>query len=248
MDFDAFIGQGWDDHVKDASGVAARLQTDGIALLSEARQIVPLAHLAHHVMGEHLGRWQDGLQFQRQLAALPLCQPGSAEALALRRFIASLQLASGTAAPANVQADERAAMSASDAIRPSACERTSLVGKRKQHGGTKVPPCCFYFGANSVASMQPQLFFLLLGSGGGCFGGGHCFGSSLFQIDQRAKPADLRGNCELVGLVGGLAEAAFILLQLNCVFPAAFFFAISFGTGHCETLFWSGDSVGLGRW
>ena len=129
MDFDAFIGQGWDDHVKDASGVAARLQTDGIALLSEARQIVPLAHLAHHVMGEHLGRWQDGLQFQRQLAALPLCQPGSAEALALRRFIASLQLASGTAAPANVQADERAAMSASDAIRVTAMAAASLAGQ-----------------------------------------------------------------------------------------------------------------------
>ena len=129
MDFDAFISQGWDDHVKDAPGVATRLQTEGIALLSEARQIVPLAHLAHHVMGEHLGRWQDGLQFQQQLAALPLCQPGSAEAQALRRFIASLHLASGTAAPANVQADERAAMSASDAIRVTAMAAASLAGQ-----------------------------------------------------------------------------------------------------------------------
>ena len=120
MDFDAFIGQGWDDHVKDAPGVAARLQTDGVALLSEARQIVPLAHLAHHVMGEHLGRWQDGLQFQQQLAALPLCQPGSAEAQALDRFMASLQLASGAL-------DPRSTLSPSDSIRVTAMAAASLA-------------------------------------------------------------------------------------------------------------------------
>lgn len=120
MDFDTFIGQGWDQHVKDAPGVAARLQADGIALLSEAQQIVPLAHLAHHVMGEHLGRWHEALQFQQRLATLPLCQPGSAEALALRRFMASLQLASGAA-------DERAALSASDRVRVTAMAAASLA-------------------------------------------------------------------------------------------------------------------------
>lgn len=123
MDFDTFIGQGWDQHVKDAAGVAVRLQTDGIALLTEAQQIVPLAHLAHHVMGEHLGRWQEGLQFQQQLAALPLCQPGGAEAQALRRFMASLQLASGTAAGV----DARAALGASDRIRVTAMAAASLA-------------------------------------------------------------------------------------------------------------------------
>ena len=120
MEFDAFIGQGWDDHVKGAPGVAARLQADGIALLREARQIVPLAHLAHHVMGEHLGRWQDGLQFQQQLAALPLCQPGSAEAQALGRFMASLQLASGTL-------ESRSTLTPSDAIRVTAMAAASLA-------------------------------------------------------------------------------------------------------------------------
>ena len=125
MDFDAFISQGWDDHVKDAPGVATRLQTEGIALLSEAGQIVPLAHLAHHVMGEHLGRWQDGLQFQQQLAALPLCQLGSAEAQALGRFMASLQLASG----AMDAVDLRSTLSPSDAIRVTAMAAASLAGQ-----------------------------------------------------------------------------------------------------------------------
>lgn len=120
MDFDTFIGKGWDQHIKDSPGVAARLQAEGIALLTDAKQIVPLAHLAHHVMGEHLGRWQVGLQFQQRLAALPLCQPGSAQALALRRFMASLQLASGAV-------DERATLSASDAIRVTAMAASSLA-------------------------------------------------------------------------------------------------------------------------
>ena len=120
MDFDTFIGQGWDQHVQDAPGVAARLQSDGVALLSEAKQIVPLAHLAHHVMGEHLGRWQDGLQFQQRLAALPLCDPGGSEAQALRRFMASLQLASG-------DLDSCTALSPSDRIRVTAMAAASLA-------------------------------------------------------------------------------------------------------------------------
>ena len=119
MDFDKFIGQGWDDHVKDSPGVAARLHSEGIALLSDAAQIVPLAQLAHHVMGEHLGRWQEGLQFQQQLAALPLCEPGGAQAQALRRFMASLQLASGAA-------EDVATLGASDRIRVTAMAAASL--------------------------------------------------------------------------------------------------------------------------
>ena len=119
MDFDTFIANGWDEHVNDSPGVAARLHSEGIALLSDAAQIVPLAHLAHHVMGEHLGQWQIGLQFQQQLAALPLCEPGGTAAQALRRFMASLQLASGAA-------EEVATLSASDRIRVTAMAAASL--------------------------------------------------------------------------------------------------------------------------
>ncbi len=122
MDFDGFIGKGWDEHVKDAPGVAARLQSEGVALLSSAAQIVPLAHLAHHVMGEHLGRWQEGLQFQERLAALPLCEPGGTAAQALRRFMASLQLASGTTG----MRDVRDALGTSDRIRVTAMAAASL--------------------------------------------------------------------------------------------------------------------------
>ena len=129
MDFDRFIGQGWDHHVKDPAGVAARLHSEGIALLTDAAQIERLAHLAHHVLGEHLGRWQEGLQFQKRLAALPLCEPGGAAAQAVRRFVAGLQLASGVA-------DERATLSPSDRIRVTAMAAASLcdhdTGRAKQ--------------------------------------------------------------------------------------------------------------------
>lgn len=121
MDFDAFIAKGWDEHVKDSPGVAARLRAEGLALVTQPSQIVPLAHLAHHVMGEHLGRWEDGLHFQQRLAASPLCTPGSDAAQALRRFMASLQLASGAA-------DESAALGASDRIRVTAMAAASLAG------------------------------------------------------------------------------------------------------------------------
>jgi len=120
MDFDTFINQGWDEHVSDSPGVAARLQARGPALLTQESQIVPLAHLAHHVFGEHLGRWQDGLQFAQQLAKLPLCTPGGAAAQGLHRFMASLQLCAGGP-------DERAALSASDRIRVTAMAAASLA-------------------------------------------------------------------------------------------------------------------------
>ena len=119
MDFDTFIGEGWDQHASDPAAVAARLHSEGIARLTDAAQIVPLAHLAHHVMGEHLGCWQQGLQFQQQLAAWPLCEPGAAAAQAVRRFMVSLQLASGVI-------DERDTLGASDRIRVTAMAAASL--------------------------------------------------------------------------------------------------------------------------
>lgn len=120
MDIDAFIAQAWNDHADDPTGVARRLGTQGLALLSQEAQIVPLANLGHHVWGEHLGRWSDGLELLRQLAALPLCSPGGPAAQGLQRFTASLQLCAG-------QADERPHLSASDRIRVGALAAACLA-------------------------------------------------------------------------------------------------------------------------
>ncbi len=120
MDFDAFIKQGWDDHVDDSPGVARRLHAQGMALLTQESQIVPLAHLAHHVWGEHLGHWRDGQAFLQQLAALPVCAPGGTAAQGLQRYAASLDLCAGADGPLS-------GLSASDRIRVTAMAAAALA-------------------------------------------------------------------------------------------------------------------------
>ena len=72
MDFDSFIKQAWADHADDAAGVALRLEQDGPALVSQAGQVARLVQLVHHVHGEHLARWQDGLALLARIAVLPV--------------------------------------------------------------------------------------------------------------------------------------------------------------------------------
>ena len=123
MDFDTFLDQAWADHATDSPAVAGRLNAQALALVGEAAQVVPLAHLAHHVWGEHLGRWQDGLQFLQQLAALPAAAAGggtdSTAGQALRRYQASLRLAGGLD-------DERGQWAPGDSIRITAMAAANL--------------------------------------------------------------------------------------------------------------------------
>jgi len=120
MDFDSFLNQAWDDHATHTAAVAERLASQGPALVTDEAQIVPLANLVHHVHGEHLGRWHEGLALLRRLATHPACSPGGAASAALARFQASLTLSEGNA-------DERAAMSASDRIRVTALAAANLA-------------------------------------------------------------------------------------------------------------------------
>jgi len=120
MDFDSFLSQAWDEHAADAAGVAERLDTLVPGLVGEEAQLVPLAHLVHHVYGEHLGRWADGRALLQRLAAHGVCSAEGAARAALRRFQASLALCEGSA-------DERPSMSASDRIRVTALAAASLA-------------------------------------------------------------------------------------------------------------------------
>jgi hypothetical protein len=126
MDFDAFTDQAWTDHATDSAAVAARLQASGLALVGNAQQLAGMAHLAHHVFGSHLARWQDGIDFQQQLAALPCCAAGSNEALAIARHVAALRLAGGLG-------DDRAGASTSDRIRLTALAANNLA----EHDATR---------------------------------------------------------------------------------------------------------------
>jgi hypothetical protein len=126
MDFDTFIDQAWTDHASDPAAVAATLQAQGLARVSDANQLGSMAHLAHHVLGSHLARWEEGLQFQQQLAALPCCEAGSVQAQAIARHISALRLAGGLG-------DDRADLGASDRIRLTAMAANNLA----EHDATR---------------------------------------------------------------------------------------------------------------
>lgn len=116
---DEALERAWDDHGADAAGVAERLS----ALLPHAvddGSTIKVAQLATHVLGEHLGRWDDGLALLGQLASAR--PPGPEAASTLGRLRASLLLAAG-------RADERPGMSASDACRVSAMTATALASR-----------------------------------------------------------------------------------------------------------------------
>jgi hypothetical protein len=88
----AAIAQGWADHVDDSAGVAMRLPE----LLDQAHdetELMALARLAHHVYGEHLAHWDDGLKYLAALARLPAFEVNGASGAALRRLRGSLALA-----------------------------------------------------------------------------------------------------------------------------------------------------------
>jgi hypothetical protein len=104
---DTFLDQAWNDHANHAAAVAMRLP-EGLPLVQDDDGVMRLAALAHHVLGEHLGRWQEGLAFLARLTERGV--QGANGAASIARCQASLRLSGGLA-------DERAAMTASDQCR-----------------------------------------------------------------------------------------------------------------------------------
>jgi len=120
MSFTDFVTQAWDEHATQPAAVAQRLATEGVALVHEPVDVAPLAQLMHHVFGEHLGRWDDGLAALQALTARPACAAGGPAAMAVQRCRASLALCAG-------HADTRPEMTASDAIRVTALAAAALA-------------------------------------------------------------------------------------------------------------------------
>lgn len=114
---DTFVDQCWDDHADDPVGVSLRLN-EAIRLVGDDDGLARLAMLAHHVFGEHLGQWNDGLQFLAALSAIDI--RGESGLASLKRCLASLQLCSGAT-------DERAALSRGDACRATVMAACSLA-------------------------------------------------------------------------------------------------------------------------
>lgn len=120
MSFTDFVTDAWDKHAAQPDWVAGRLAVEGLALVAEPAHVAPLAQLIHHVFGEHLGRWDDGLDALQALASHPVCVPGESGAQAVQRCQASLALCAG-------RPDTRSGMSPSDAIRVTALAAAALA-------------------------------------------------------------------------------------------------------------------------
>lgn len=119
-DLDRFIQQGWQRHAQQPEALARELLVWPLATVDTEARLLKLAALGHHVLGEHLGRWQEGLAWLQPLAALPVC--GEEGRAALRRLVASLHLAAGPGAP-----DPCSGLTASDTVRAQALAAASLV-------------------------------------------------------------------------------------------------------------------------
>ena len=119
MEFDTFIDAAWSRHADDPGGTAQSL-ADGAALVTTEAELVALIVLAQHVHGEHLGRWQAGLECLEHLAASALFDPAGASGQALARCTASLLLAAGNAGAAD-------ALGLSDRIRATALAAACLA-------------------------------------------------------------------------------------------------------------------------
>jgi hypothetical protein len=134
MTLEEFVSKGWQDHATDAVGVFARLP-EGIALVRERAHLPALAGLVVHVAGEHLGRWDDGLALLRPLATLPVWDPATPEAKAVRRAESVLHLCAGRAEEsARLEAAGRsggALPAASDRIRVLATAASALAAQAK---------------------------------------------------------------------------------------------------------------------
>jgi hypothetical protein len=94
MNFNELIEKAWNEHASHSEEVATRLEP-GFLLIEQSGQIPAMAHLVTHVMGEHLGRWDEGVRLLNQLQRVPANDRKAENEQVIERSIASLELAGG---------------------------------------------------------------------------------------------------------------------------------------------------------
>ena len=133
-DLTAFIDQAWQDHGDDPRGVADRLP-QALALVADDNGLLGLIGLAHHVLGEHLGAWQEGLDYGEQLRALPVFDAVLNSGASLSRVQAALKLSGALA-------DERAALSTSDQVRVTVMAAANLASRDATRAASLLQQAC----------------------------------------------------------------------------------------------------------
>ena len=94
MSFENYLQKAWSEHASDAEQVS-RGFGEGLSMLSTMQQIAPMAGLVTHVMGEHLAKWEEGVQWLSKLQEHDQMQVGSEADQAVRRSQAALSLGGG---------------------------------------------------------------------------------------------------------------------------------------------------------
>ena len=118
-EFKSRLSQAWQDHGNDPRGVALRLP-QLLGWVQTEQHIAEFTGLAHHVLGEHLAAWSEGLSVLEQLRKLPTFEVTGPSGQSVARAAASLRLSQGSA-------DERPNMSLSDAVRVGAMAASNLA-------------------------------------------------------------------------------------------------------------------------
>ena len=94
MEFEQFIRTAWADHGDHPDDVAERLALS-LDRVEFAVHVAPFAGIVTHVFGEHLARFDDGVELLESMRRLPACH-GQPEAVGvLSRGVAALRYASG---------------------------------------------------------------------------------------------------------------------------------------------------------
>ncbi len=122
MNCQDFLNQAWNDHASRAEEVAVRLP-EGISLVDEERQVTPMVQLVAHVMGEHLGKWSEGVDLLNALGARSAAKASKDGTAAIERATASLDLASGVTS-------DLSRFSVSDRVRILAQAAAALIGQK----------------------------------------------------------------------------------------------------------------------
>lgn len=118
MNFDAYLNQAWNEHASQSEKLAVEF-SQGAALVETNEQLAQLVALVAHVMGEHLGRWSDGVAFLTGLKTHPSFIASSETEKAILRSVATLQIGSG-------QTHDCKSLSHSDQIRIFAMAASAL--------------------------------------------------------------------------------------------------------------------------
>ncbi len=119
LNFDTFLSQAWTDHATDSAAVATRLP-EGIAMMEKPEQVSALARLLVHVMGEHLGEWDRGLELLQSLRASAHFSALPDNEKVLLRSEAALLLGQGKTPPPGLSKSDRAGALATAAAALSA--------------------------------------------------------------------------------------------------------------------------------